>query len=58
MIVSHSVDLPIPLRPMIATDSTPIENDTFSKHLRRPVAGAQVADVEQRCQAWVPAIPR
>ena len=30
MIVSHSVDLPIPLRPMIATGSTPIENDTFS----------------------------
>src|SRR5918995_6324581 len=30
MSVSHSVDLPIPLRPMIATDSTPIEKETSS----------------------------
>ena len=67
MSVSHSVDLPIPLRPMIATDSTPIENDTFSRTCDAPYPAAQVRRTSQqrrRCHRLdrddrqLPAIPR
>ena len=36
MIALHRVVLPMPLRPMIATDSRPIENETSSSACARP----------------------
>ena len=58
MSVSHNVDLPIPLRPTIATDSTPIENDTSSRTCDAPYPAHNSRTSSKACQTWVPAIPR
>ena len=42
MIELHSVVLPMPLRPMIATDSLPISNETSSSARALPVERVQV----------------
>ena len=48
MIALQSVVLPMPLRPMMATGSSPIVEGHALQHVRRAVEGVQARDLEQR----------
>ena len=48
MIELQSVVLPMPLRPITATASVPIENATLLERLRGAVVGVEVLDLEQQ----------
>ena len=53
MIALQSVVLPIPLRPMIATGSSPISNETSCERLRAAVEGVQALDRERAARQLI-----